>query len=104
MAVNKDMALYQNDLQIRDGDFLIQESDEQHVMDTINAFPGWWKQFPPDGVGLFGFLNSSGQQQRLERAIKLNLSSDGYSVNSPFIAIDSEGMMIVNPNATRDGD
>lgn len=101
MANNLDIALFQNDLQIRDGDFVIGESDEQHVADTINAFPGWWKEFPADGVGIFAYLNSSGQEQALSRAIKLNLSSDGYIVNNPSIIMDSDGTLTVNPNATR---
>lgn len=101
MAVNYDIALMQNDLQIRDGDFLIAESDEQHIMDTINAFPGWWKENPPDGVGVFGYLNSSGQQQQLQRAIKLNLTSDGYTVTNPTVTVSQDGLTI-NPNATKD--
>jgi hypothetical protein len=102
MAVNYDIALMQNDLQIRDGDFLIAESDEQHIMDTVNAFPGWWKENPPDGVGVFGYLNSAGQQQQLQRAIKLNLTSDGYTVTNPTVVVSSDGL-VINPNATKDG-
>lgn len=45
MAANQDIALMHNDLLIRNGDFVIGESDEQHIMDTINAFPGWWKEY-----------------------------------------------------------
>lgn len=101
MASNLDIALFQNDLQIRDGDFIIAESDEQHVADTINAFPGWWKEFPADGVGIFAYLNSSGQEQALARSIKINLTSDGYIVNNPSILTDEAGLLTVNPNATR---
>ena len=98
---NLDIALFQNDLQIRDGDFVIGESDQQHVADTINAFPGWWKEFPGDGVGVFSYLNSSGQEQSLARSIKINLTSDGYIVNNPSIETDEGGLLTVNPNATR---
>ena len=101
MASNLDIALFQNDLQIRDGDFIITESDEQHVADTINAFQGWWKEFPADGVGIFKYLNSGGQEQVLSRSIKINLSSDGYIVNNPSVQTDENGMLTVNPNATR---
>ncbi|KAA2242797.1 oxidase [Chitinophaga agrisoli] len=101
MANSLDIALYQNDLQVRDGDLTIGESDEQHVADTINAFPGWWKEYPADGVGVFAYLNSAGQEQALSRAIKLNLTSDGYIVNNPSIVTDADGILTVNPNASR---
>ena len=101
MASNLDIALYQNDLQIRDGDFIIGESDEQQVADTINAFPGWWKQFPADGVGILRYVHSAGQEQALGRSIKINLTSDGFIVNNPFIQTSDSGMLTVNPNATR---
>lgn len=101
MASNLDIALFQNDLQIQDGDFVIGESDQQHVADTINAFPGWWKEFPADGVGVFAYLNSAGQEQTLARSIKINLTSDGYIVNNPSIQTSEAGLLTVNPNATR---
>jgi len=101
MAANQDIALMHNDLLIRNGDFVIGESDEQHIMDTINAFPGWWKENPPDGVGVFTYLNSAGQQQQLQKAIKLNLVSDGYTVTNPIIEVTQDSITI-NPNATKD--
>ncbi len=101
MASNLDIALFKNDLQIRDGDFIIGESDEQHVADTINAFQGWWKQFPADGVGVLRFVNSAGQEQVLSRAIKINLTSDGFIVNNPSVQTSENGMLTVNPNASR---
>lgn len=101
MAANQDIALYQNDLQILDGDLIIGFSDQQHVADTLNAFPGWWKENPADGVGVFAYINSSGQEQALGRSIKINLASDGYIVNNPSITTDDRGVMTVNPNATK---
>jgi len=48
-----DFALTNNDLTITPaGDFAIGESDNQHLYDIINSFPGWWKQFPQVGVGI----------------------------------------------------
>ncbi|MFB6456580.1 hypothetical protein ACE38W_15015 [Chitinophaga sp. Hz27] len=99
MAVNYDIYLMKNDIVIRDGDFVIGESDEQHIMDTINGFPGWWKENPVDGVGISSYLNSSGQEQSIARAIKLQLSSDGYRVDSPTISYGDDGRLIINPNA-----
>lgn len=103
MALNYDIALQQNDAYIDPGtgDFLIVASDEQHIIDTINAFPGWWKENPSDGVGLFQYENSSGQEQILQRVIKIQLQSDGYQVSNPIVRRDSSGELIVQPNAIK---
>jgi hypothetical protein len=83
------------------GDLQIGESDEQHIMDTIAAFPGWWKENPADGVGIFAYENSSGQQQVLARNIKQQLQSDGYQCNNPIITQSANGGLIIDPNATK---
>jgi hypothetical protein len=102
MASNpsQDIGLVGNDLMIADGDFVIALSDDQHIIDTINAFPGWWKENPPDGVGALQYLNSSGQEQTIQRAVKIQLQSDGYSVNSP-VATTAGGTVTIQPNATK---
>jgi len=101
MAVNYDMALNGNDLLIVDGDFAFAESDQQHVIDTINAFPGWWKENPQDGVGLMAYSKSPGEAQRINRAIKIQLQSDNYTVENPVVTIDNSGLLTVNPNAVK---
>jgi hypothetical protein len=101
MASNQDIALENNDLLILYGDFAISYSDEQHIADTINAFPGWWKENPADGVGLFSYLESAGQEQTLSAAIKMQLQSDGYQLSNPVIAIGTDGTITINPNATK---
>jgi hypothetical protein len=101
MAVNQDFSLSNNDLVTRDGDFAIAESDEQHVADTINAFPGWWKENPADGVGVFQFMNSSGMEQEISRSVKINLQSDGYTVSNPLVSIDASGLCLIDPKATK---
>lgn len=89
------------DLLIRDGDFAVGESDDQHIEDIITAFPGWWKQFPLLGVGIFQNIKSSQNPQDLERSIKINLQSDGYDVSNARVAINGNGKMEVSPNAVR---
>lgn len=97
--MNKDIALSANDLYISNGDFAISESDNQHIADSLNAFPGWWKENPADGVGVFAYYNSAGQEQTLKRAIQIQLTSDGYKVSNPQVNVDSSGKLTVNPNA-----
>jgi hypothetical protein len=101
MANNKDIGLFNGDLFFKDGDFAIVESDVQHVSDTIAAFPGWWKENPADGVGLFQYLHSAGQEQRLKRSIKINLLSDGYRSDAVSVNIDSAGNLTITPNADK---
>jgi hypothetical protein len=100
---NQDIALISNDLFIDPiaGDFSIADSDTQHIVDNIAAFPGWWKENPTDGVGILQYENSAGQEQDIQRMVKIQLQSDGYQVNNPFVKIDSTGKLIVQTNATK---
>jgi hypothetical protein len=98
--VNNDIALLNNDLLIANGDLTIGASDVQHIQDTINAFPGWWKNYPADGVGIFQYVNSIGQDQTIKRSIAINLQSDGYLVSNPQVITNADGTMIIKPNAT----
>ena len=97
---NTDFALYGNDLLIQNGDIAVAESDPQHIADTLNAFPGWWKQNPSDGIAVFSYYNSAGQEQDLKREILIQLTSDGYNVSNPQVNVDSSGMLTIQPNAT----
>lgn len=101
MVKSRDIALSGNDLYIADGDFVIADSDEQHVSDTIAAFPGWWKENPADGVGILQFASSTGKEQELERRMKIQLESDGYRVANPRVYFDEGGNLNVNPDATK---
>jgi hypothetical protein len=82
------------------GDFVIVTSDQQHIKDTVATFPGWWKQYPADGVGAFAYLGSAGQIQQLSRSIKLQLQNDGYTVKNPQINYNPGGQLTINPDAS----
>lgn len=88
------------DLIISNDDFKYGESDAQHIQDTIRAHVGWWKESFTDGVGISDYLNSSGNQQELTRKIKIQLQSDGYTVNNPKVLIQGSNVTI-DPNAIR---
>ena len=89
-----------NDLAIIDGDFKFAESDQQHVADTINAFVGWWKEYPTDGVGIADYSKSAGGNLQLARKIKVELEKDGYKVSNPVLEYDNNGNLNIYPNAT----
>jgi hypothetical protein len=103
MAANFDLSTINDDLYINPltGDFTISNSDENHIQDNIISFPGWWKQYPQDGIGIFAYQNSSGQEQELARVIKQQLTLDGYQVNNPLITTSPSGILNVQPNATK---
>jgi len=101
MASRYDIQIVNNDLFFNaQGDFVFAVSDEQHIEDTINAFPGWWKEDPEDGLGIAAYLGGPLNTQLLAKNIILQLTADGYTVTSPTVTLDTSGNLIVNPNAT----
>jgi len=100
MEVRKDFDIKDNDLVFENGDFATAESDQQHIADTINAYPSWWKQYPTDGVGIMLYQNSSLGLQKLSRKLKIELEKDGYKVNNPVIEFAPNGQLNIYPNAT----
>lgn len=99
MAINADLNINNNDIFIINGDFIIAESDEQHILDSLNSFPGYWKQNPLDGVGIRQYQNAVGIEQDLARKINVELASDGYQSAGAIVAFDATGRLNVNPNA-----
>lgn len=87
-------------IEVLDNDMQWVLSDEQHVQDTINAAPGWWKENPQDGVNIRAYLLSDGQEQVLARSITVQLQSDLYNVTNPIIKFDTSGKLYIQPNAT----
>ena len=91
---------FDTDLVIINNDLVWEKSDTQHVQDTINAAPGWWKEHYWEGVNIRAYLNSSGQERVLARAIKISLESDLYIVTNPKVYFNSDSKLVVEPNAT----
>lgn len=74
-------------------DFLVVPSDQQHQQDIIQASAGEYKENPLVGVGIKRFLAGPGQDQEVERKIKLQLQADGYTLNA-FVV--SEGKYFID--------
>jgi hypothetical protein len=78
----KDINLEEDlDLTISNGDFVISDSDQNHVINILKAYLGGYKQFPLVGVGIDYYLASAGTQQVIKRNITVQMESDGYKVN-----------------------
>ena len=97
MDLRYDIAIKENKLFIRDVDFVIAQSDQQHIIDTTAAFPGWWKEHPLDGVGILKYEQSPSTLPEISRKIRIELQSDEYIVNNPIVTIEN-GLLTVDPN------
>ena len=91
--------IFTDDLQIANGDFVVGESDGQHIEYILKADRGQFRQFPLVGVGLQKQDNASVERQKLKQEIKLQLRADGFSVKQ--IAITAGDEMVVDVNAKR---
>lgn len=72
--------IYNDDLEIRNGDLLIGESSAQHQQHILLANKGEYKQFPELGVGIMNMLLSEEATSFLIEA-KRNFEYDRMRVN-----------------------
>lgn len=82
------------------GDFDFVDSDNQHILDILQASPGWWKNAPTLGANLNQLLKSKVNTSTVEGIIKTQLESDMYQVSRPSVQVVS-GKATIIPNATR---
>lgn len=103
MAIAFDITQEDNDLVIdaTAKDFLIKESDEQHIEDIIIANVGAYKEFSLVGVGIEQYINASLNPQELERILKIQLKADGYKIGNPKVTFQTSGKLLIQPNAIR---
>jgi len=73
--------IVKDDIEIKDGDLVVADSDSQDVEFIITAKPGQFYQFPTLGVGIVDELNGNISKQALKIKIKNNLESDNRRVN-----------------------
>jgi hypothetical protein len=84
MAAVQDFSLnaIRNDLLIQNGDFVISDSDKNHIYLILKTVLGDWKQYPLVGCGLDYYQASSGMEQIIQRNMTVQLTADGYKVIS----------------------
>lgn len=66
-----------NDLLIKDGDFVVGDSQEQEVAAIIRANQGEYKNDPVIGAGLYRMIQSNATDADVKAKIKLHLERDG---------------------------
>lgn len=97
----KDILLDENnDLLIKDGDFVIGESDNEHIKSILIANKGEWKEFPELGVGMEELLNDDAYNQFLIDA-KNNLEYDGMLVKN--VGFTDEGTLNIDAKYKTNG-
>ena len=90
----KDLLLNKNgDLLIKNGDFVIGESDNQHQLDILLAEKGEFKEYPEIGVGIQEMLSDDDFVEFLIET-KKNLEYDGMKINN--IEFTANGKLNVN--------
>lgn len=89
-----------NLLMIKNGDFVVGESEEQHIEAILWSEKGHWKETPFLGVGISKAINSSNQIGSVERDILLQLELDEWQgVNVDFSDLSDvvvEGIKMTN--------
>lgn len=99
MGVRYDIGLDNNEPIFNNGDFVVTESDTQHIVDTVNAFAGWWKENPLDGVGIMGYSKAPAVIQEINRKCRIEIESDGYKIKAPMVTLTPSGTLTIQPNA-----
>jgi hypothetical protein len=90
--MGKDLMLGSNfDLDIQDGDFVVQEDLEQRAKLILATSQGHWKQWPLLGASLQSSLNGPFTQTEL-RAVRLSLEVDQIAVSG--ISYDGSNLNI----------
>lgn len=67
-----------NDLLIENGDFVVGDSDIQHIDHIITAQPGEYKETPQLGFGVINYLKSNATKTKFKRDLRVQLNFDGY--------------------------
>lgn len=84
---------------IKDGDFLVDYSDQHHIEDLVRSEKGEYKQHPLTGIGIANYINAPLTRElktRLEKDIRIQLSADSFEItqveveNFESIIIDAE--------------
>lgn len=83
-----------NDLVVEKGDFVIGDSDNQHVSLIVEAVKGEIRSSPELGFGIKRYLKKTGRsREEFLRNLKVELEKDGY--DDLEVTIDQEGKISI---------
>ena len=97
----RDILLDENDdLLIRNGDFVIGESDNQHQQHILIANKGEYKESPEVGVGISKMLNDDSYDEMMIE-MKKQLEYDGMKIKN--IRFEENGKLIIDGKYKNNG-
>ncbi|MGY5552053.1 hypothetical protein ACXA18_09600 [Riemerella anatipestifer] len=79
------------DLEIKNGDFMIADSDERHVEHLLISKQGEWKNSPLTGCDIQKAQNGS-ITRMLDRHIRIQLEADGFNIEK--LTLSPQGIQI----------
>ena len=89
--------IFTDDIQILNGDFLVTDSEVQHIEHILSADKGHFRQFPLIGLGILKLNGGSIDKTALKQDIRTQLRSDEYSVRT----IEIDGSLNLSIDAVR---
>jgi len=85
------------DLQILNGDFIVNASDQMHIQHILKADKGQYYQFPLVGLGIANYKAASINPQRLRQDIKIQLKAD--NIRTKLVEVNKD--FTINIDAVR---
>ena len=67
------------DLLIENGDFVVGDSNQQHVESILLSQKGEFKEFPLVGFGIVNYIKSDTPEVKFKRDLKIQLEYDGFN-------------------------
>lgn len=79
---------------LKNGDFVIGESEQQEIDLLLMSSPGDWKENPAVGVNLPQLVKSRSTETAIKKSIHEQLTADGFKkitikINYPNIEVDA---------------
>lgn len=83
-----DIIFENGEIAVKNGDFFVAESDQQHIEHIMIADKGQFRQWPLIGVGIRRQINGSINKIDLKQDIRVQLRSDNFTVKRVDIEND----------------
>lgn len=79
---------------VKNGDFVIGESDGQEIELLLVSNPGDWKENPAVGCSMISLVKSRSTETKIKKVINQQLSNDGFKnikiqMNYPDVSVDA---------------
>lgn len=84
----KDIIFDGGEIVFKNGDFFVDDSDQQHIQHILIADLGQFRQWPLTGVGIKKYLNGSVNKTDLKQSIRVQLLADNFNVKRIVVEND----------------